>query len=112
MKKLHTINNPLRQELNPFDIIKIVEIFYCINQGALVSSKRGKRRIAYARAVAMYLVRELTNYSFPDIADHFKRDHSTVIKAYYRVKQQIQGTTNLVLQDTIAYLQEQIPTLI
>lgn len=50
-----------------------------------VSDLLGKRRtqnIAYARQVAMYLCRELTSSSFPEIGGLFGgRDHSTVIHA-------------------------------
>ncbi len=39
----------------------------------------------------MYLARETTNLSLDEIGDHFGgRDHSTVLYAYTRVKNQIE----------------------
>jgi chromosomal replication initiator protein len=42
-------------------------------------SDRRHKQLAHARQVAMYLSRELTAASFPEIARRFNRDHSTVI---------------------------------
>jgi chromosomal replication initiator protein len=41
--------------------------------------------VALARQVAMYLARELTNDSLPEIGRSFGRDHSTVVHAHKRV---------------------------
>jgi chromosomal replication initiator protein len=42
-------------------------------------------QVALARQVAMYLARELTNESLPEIGRGFGRDHSTVVHAHKRV---------------------------
>jgi chromosomal replication initiator protein len=42
-------------------------------------------QVALARQVAMYLARELTNDSLPEIGRSFGRDHSTVVHAHKRV---------------------------
>lgn len=42
-------------------------------------SRRRKRDMVHARWVAMYLARELTLKTFPQIAIAFKRDHTTVL---------------------------------
>jgi len=47
---------------------------------------RRTRQLAHARAVAMYLSRKLTRSSFPEIAAHFNKDHSTVISAVRKVE--------------------------
>ena len=47
-----------------------------------LKSERRTQRIAFARQVAMYLCRKLTESSFPAIGAGFGRDHSTVIHAY------------------------------
>ena len=53
----------------------------------LSSRKRG-RRLVYARQIAMYLCRELTDLSLPAISQHFGgRDHTTVLHAHRRVQQ-------------------------
>ena len=57
--------------------------------GCHVSDLRGDKRtadIAYARHVAMYLCRELTEASLPQIGDRFGgRDHSTVLYGVNRI---------------------------
>jgi chromosomal replication initiator protein len=52
--------------------------FYNVDDVELRGSKKHKG-IAEPRQVAMYLVRKLTNLSFPDIGREFAKDHSTVI---------------------------------
>ena len=52
-----------------------------------LSSKKRTRELAYARQIAMYLVRELTNMSLPKIGETFgNRDHSTVMHACDKIK--------------------------
>jgi chromosomal replication initiator protein len=49
--------------------------------------KKRSRGIAYPRQIAMYLARQLTDYSLPEIGEYFGgRDHTTVIHAYDKVK--------------------------
>ncbi len=54
---------------------------YGITKEDLVSPKRNKE-IATARHICIFLIRELTEMSFPNIAKAFKRDHSTIITSY------------------------------
>ena len=49
---------------------------------------RRHKQLAHARQVAMYLSRKLTKSSFPEIASHFGKDHSTVISAVRKVEKQ------------------------
>jgi chromosomal replication initiator protein len=52
----------------------------------LTSAKRN-RRVVYARQVAMYLCRELTELSLPAIGQRFGgRDHTTVLHAHRQVR--------------------------
>ena len=52
--------------------------FYSVDEVALRGSQKSKG-IAEPRQVAMYLVRKLTNLSFPDIGRELAKEHSTVI---------------------------------
>jgi chromosomal replication initiator protein len=55
----------------------------------LVSPRRS-RRLVYARQVAMYLCRELTDHSLPAIAQHFGgRDHTTVLHAHRKIQREL-----------------------
>ncbi|MBU0605509.1 MAG: chromosomal replication initiator protein DnaA, partial [Candidatus Omnitrophica bacterium] len=45
------------------------------------------KAIAYPRQIAMYLTRQLTDYSLPEIGDQFGgRDHTTVIHACSKIE--------------------------
>lgn len=46
-----------------------------------MTSRRQTRRLARPRQLAMYLARELTPMSMPEIGRAFSRDHTTVIHA-------------------------------
>ena len=65
-----------------------------------LSSSRRSRQVVYARQVAMYLCRELTEHSLPAIARRFGgRDHTTVLHAHRKVQRQLltdQSTRQLV----------------
>ncbi|MBK8198509.1 MAG: chromosomal replication initiator protein DnaA [Acidobacteria bacterium] len=51
----------------------------------------------YPRQVAMYLCRTMTRKSFPQIGRAFgKRDHTTVLYAFRRIKQTLESDTRLV----------------
>lgn len=54
---------------------------YGISKDAVTGKNRNKD-IANARHTAIYLIRELTEMSFPNIAKIFDRDHSTIISSY------------------------------
>ncbi len=57
---------------------------------AEMSSARRARNIARPRQVAMYLAKQLTSKSLPDIGRHFgDRDHTTVMHAVNRITQLI-----------------------
>ncbi len=51
-----------------------------------MTSKRRAREIARPRQVAMYISKELTSRSLPEIGRRFDRDHSTVIHAIKTVR--------------------------
>ena len=51
-----------------------------------ILSKRRNRTIARPRQMAMYLSKELTNHSLPEIGDAFGgRDHTTVLHACRKI---------------------------
>ncbi len=62
-------------------IFKAVEGKYAVGKEAITGNKRNKE-IATARHISIYLIRELTEMSFPSIAKIFDRDHSTIISSY------------------------------
>jgi chromosomal replication initiator protein len=63
-----------------------VQNYFGVTDADLCSSSRAKD-ITFARQIAMYLARELTNMSFPKIGEYFgKRDHTTVMYACDRIR--------------------------
>ena len=71
------------------DLIKeTVARYYDITVSDLNSSKRNKE-IVFPRQIAIYLSKELTDFSFTKIGKDFNRDHSTVISACDKIKEEI-----------------------
>ncbi len=68
-------------------IQQAVASFYHIRPMEMVSQRRS-REVARPRQVAMYLARELTPHSLPQIGRFFgNRDHTTVMHAIKRVEE-------------------------
>ena len=59
-----------------------------------------------ARHIAMYLSRELTNFSLPMIGDYFGgKDHTTVLHSYNKIKRQLKTDNDLKLTiDRLKYI--------
>jgi chromosomal replication initiator protein len=67
-------------------IQEVVSAHFKVPLHLLTSSKRSKE-VAMARQVAMYLSRELTRNSLPDIGKQFGgKDHTTVLHGYKQIK--------------------------
>lgn len=67
------------------DIQQKVGEFYNLKMEDFKARKRTKA-VAYPRQIAMYLSRELTDYSLPKIGEAFGgRDHTTVIHAHEKI---------------------------
>ncbi len=64
-----------------------------------LSDMRVKKRskiIAYPRQIAMYLSRELTNHSLPEIGEQFGgRDHTTILHAYEKIQSEVRSNPNI-----------------
>ncbi|ARJ50895.1 chromosomal replication initiator protein DnaA [Staphylococcus lutrae] len=77
------------------DIQKVVGEYYSVRIEDFVAKKRTKS-IAYPRQIAMYLSRELTDFSLPKIGEEFGgRDHTTVIHAHDKIKKDIENDATL-----------------
>ena len=77
------------------EVIRAVAKHYGLKTGDLKSPKRAKP-ITRARQIAMYLCRELTSESFPEIGSRFGgRDHATVIHGVKKIAAQLEVDTEL-----------------
>jgi chromosomal replication initiator protein len=74
-------------------IKKSVAEFYGLKTSDLQDKKRNKE-VVFPRQIAMFLVKDLTDHSFPEIGDSFgNRDHTTVIHACKKIKEEIKNNT-------------------
>jgi chromosomal replication initiator protein len=59
-------------------------------------AKKRSKALAYPRQIAMYLARQLTDFSLPEIGDQFGgRDHTTVIHAYDKIEEDVKSKKGL-----------------
>lgn len=78
-----------RKEITVEIIQKIVAEHFGLKVADLKSEKRLKSFV-YARQIAVWLCRDMTNSSYPDIGQKFGgKDHSTVIHATKKIERQI-----------------------
>jgi hypothetical protein len=92
--------------LAPAPIVEAVCATFRVSHDEIVSRRRGQH-VALARQVAIYLIREITDYSFPRIGEYFGRDHSTAIHSYTRISRRVAAETPFrtlmkKLKDTLA----------
>lgn len=91
------INDMFKVEGNavptPALIISQVSRFYSIDESILRGTLKNKGT-AEARQVAMYLIRQLTNLSLPEIGREFGRDHSTVIHSIRKVEMSLKDPSS------------------
>lgn len=69
-----------QRELMPDGIIELVAHRFQVPVWKLKSRQRSQH-IAFVRQIAMYLLRQCTDLSFPAIGELFERDHSTCVHA-------------------------------
>lgn len=72
-----------------------------------LKSKRRTKTLVYPRQIAMYLSRELTNASYPEIGRDFGgKDHTTIIHAWKQVEKGLEKDNTL--QTTVESLKDEI----
>ncbi len=78
------------RELTVEEIIKAVAAHSNVRVADIKSSKRLKA-LVLPRQIAMYLARQLTSCSYPEIGDRFGgKDHSTIIHAIKKIERQME----------------------
>ena len=88
---LHDILRAHDRKVTIEEIQRKVSEHYNIRQTEMTSARRA-RAVARPRQVAMYLSKQLTNRSLPEIGRKFgNRDHTTVMHAVSRVNELIQS---------------------
>ena len=85
------------------EIQKVVADRFHLKISELKAKKRTKT-LVYPRQISMYLCRELTDLSFPEIGKHFGgKDHSTVIHAFRHIQEMVNSDsqTKEIITDLI-----------
>lgn len=91
------------------NIIYSVAAYYKLSENSILSKKRTKD-VAFARQIAMYLAKELTNSTLETIGLNFGgKDHATVLYSCNSIKEQIKNNKEVASQ--IEDIKEQINLL-
>ncbi len=94
--------------------IEMVQAEVARQFGLHVNDLRGNRRtqdVAHARHIAMYLSRELTEASLPQIGARFGgRHHSTVMHGVDKIERQLKDGHDPQLQDLVALISARLKT--
>lgn len=84
-----------RSHITPSQVIETCAKFYNISVPEIVSASRS-REMVQPRQVAMYLIRQETDASLPEIGGLLGgRDHTTVIHGVERIKERLETEDNL-----------------
>ena len=109
---LETTQDVLKDMLRSYDrrttideIQKKVAEYFNISVKEMQSSRRA-RTVARPRQIAMYLAKQLTSRSLPEIGRKFDRDHTTVMHGIEKIENELQNDDNL--KNTIDILKKKI----
>lgn len=84
-----------KKEISISLIQRITSEYYGIKLNNVLSKKRTKN-IVLARQVAIYLTRELTDHSFPEIGGAFGgKDHTTIMHSFNKIKDKLKNDKGL-----------------
>jgi chromosomal replication initiator protein len=86
-------------------ILKSVAEFYNIGASDLITRGR-KKEVVEPRQVAMYLLRDILEMSYPYIGERLGRDHTTAIHAVEKITQEL--NKNQSLNQKISLIKELI----
>jgi chromosomal replication initiator protein len=88
------------------DILKTVSRHFGVSKGDILSQRR-HRSVVWPRQIGMYLAKQLTSRSLPEIGRRFgNRDHTTVLHAIRKIDGEIANSARL--KDEIEELKKQL----
>jgi chromosomal replication initiator protein len=106
VKALSDVFAPSDLELSMEDILRATARYFEVDTSDLLGKGR-RHELVVPRQVAMYLMRDLTEHSFPEIGQFFSgRDHSTVMYAVQKVGEQVES--NDELRSSIRHIKESL----
>jgi chromosomal replication initiator protein len=99
---------PQRSELEPKRVIDVVAHFFNLSTDKLLSTDRS-RSVALPRQIAMYILRQESNFSLPQIGEALGgRDHTTVMYAIEKVSREIKSDTGSKLSRDVMQIRQQL----
>ena len=82
------MGNEKRRRITVDNIVSVVAKYFSIEKEDILSNARAKE-IVNARKYAIYLSREMLDLSYPTLAVEFRKNHTTVIYQYEKMKKEI-----------------------
>jgi chromosomal replication initiator protein len=100
------MSNIQSRSMSPKDIVDIVAKFYNINNKDIISGSR-KKELVTPRQIAIYLIREELNSSYPAIGHELGgRDHTTAMHAYNKIVHEIKSLGNEKLKQEVESIKQ------
>jgi chromosomal replication initiator protein len=88
------ISNIQSRSMSPKDIIEAVGKFYGVGVKDIIGNSR-KKELVWPRQIAIYLIREELNTSYPTIGNELGgRDHTTAMHAYNKIYHEVKDNGN------------------
>ncbi len=88
------VSNIQTKSLSPKEIIDAVAKFYEISSKEVIGKSR-KKELVWPRQIAIYLIREELQSSYPNIGEVMGgRDHTTAMHAYNKISKEIKENNN------------------
>jgi chromosomal replication initiator protein len=81
-----TLNN--MKKVSDAQILKVVAEFFNITINDILSHNR-RKEVVEPRQIAIYLLRDISDLSYPYIGDKMGRDHTTAIHSYEKINREI-----------------------
>ena len=107
-KALSNVFAPQEVKVEMSDVLRAVAAHYNIPPEAIKGSGR-VREVVVPRQMAMFLIRELTGHSLPEIGSFFLRDHSTVMHSIQKVTEQLGKDSEMT--EAVAFLKRRLQGL-
>jgi chromosomal replication initiator protein len=95
IRSMIKLNIKPRKSSSVKDVVKAVATYYDINEASIFEKTR-RKEVVRPRQIAMYVLREDCNISFPLIGEKIGgRDHTTVLHSYEKIKNELKTDTSL-----------------
>ena len=102
---IEKVTQNLSKRVNDAQILKSVAEFFNIAVEDIVSHNR-RKEIVEPRQIAIYLLRDISELSYPYIGEKLGRDHTTAIHSYEKINREI--SRNPALNQKILTIKEMI----